>query len=121
MEKITKPTSALFPVTKVPNVATTPPASAFAKIERVVDTFNPNLNKVSNNKRDGKMENCNASVVFIATKMTMRANVIFMSIKILKSTGGIGITNMTMISITPTNTDKSLMAMHFSPYDYAFF
>src|SRR5699024_2665669 len=107
MTNTTKPTNGLLPITNDPNVSTTLPASAFDKVERVVDTFKPNRTKVNNNSKEGKMENCNASCVIMETRMTISANEILHKIRMLSSHPGNGITNMMMINITPSKTDKS--------------
>ena len=55
--KTTKPTKGLPPITNDPNVSTTLPASASARIERVVETFKPNRNSVMTNNNEGNTEN----------------------------------------------------------------
>src|SRR5690625_6983251 len=88
MINTTKPTSGLSPITKLPNVSTTPPASALESMDLVVETFNPNLNNVNSNRREGKIENCKDSCVFMETKMTMSAIDILHKISMLKSHPG---------------------------------
>src|SRR5699024_1537152 len=113
----TKPTNGLLPMTNEPNVSTTPPSSASDKIDLVVDTFNPSRNKVNSNKREGNMENCSASCVFIDTKITISAKEMLHKIRILNSHPGNGITSMIIIKITPNSTDKSRAFIAFdSPY-----
>src|SRR5699024_4014265 len=111
----TKPTSGLSPITNVPNVSTTPPASASDRMDLVVETLRPKRNNVKSNKREGKIENCNASLVFIDTKITIRASVMLHKINILNSHQGNEIINIMMINITPRRTDKSHAFIHFSP------
>src|SRR5690625_353664 len=113
--KTTKPTRGLFPMTKEPKVSTTTPASAFDKIDRVVETFRPKRNKVNNSKREGKIENCRAFCVFIDTKMTSKAKEIFSKIRILNSQPGKGMTSIIIIRITANKTDKSLAFIIFHP------
>src|SRR5699024_520903 len=103
----TKPTSGLFPITKEPNVSTTPPASASESIERVVETFKPKRNNVNSNNNDGKIENCNASCVFIDTKMTISASDMLHNIKTLRSQPGNGMTSIIIMRMTPKSTDRS--------------
>src|SRR5699024_8220898 len=86
--KTTNPTKGLFPITKEPNVSTTPPASAFDKIDLVVETFKPRRNNVNNSSNEGKMENCNASCVFIDTKITSSASEILQRMSTLNSHPG---------------------------------
>src|SRR5690625_8005605 len=90
----TNPTRGLFPITKDPKVSTTPPASAVAKMDLVVDTFKPRRNNVSNNNKDGKMKNCNGSCIFIDTNMTINAKELLHKINKLNSHHGKGITNI---------------------------
>src|SRR5699024_1869442 len=106
--KTTKPTSGLSPITKEPNVSTTPPASALDKMERVVDTLRPKRNKVRSNNKEGKTENCNVSSIFIETRITMSASEILHKISTLSNHPGRGMTNIIIIKITPSKTDKSL-------------
>src|SRR5699024_12799051 len=106
MQNTTKPTREFPPITKEPNGSTTPPASGFDKIEGVVETFKPRLNNVSNNNSEGKIENCNASCVFIDTRTTISANDIFIMIKILNNQPGSGTTSITIIKITAKSTGK---------------
>src|SRR5690625_7724899 len=94
MINTTKPTSGLSPITKLPNVSTTPPASALESMDLVVETFNPNLNNVNSNRREGKIENCKDSCVFMETKMTMSAIDILHKISMLKSHPGNGMTSI---------------------------
>ncbi len=49
-----------------------------------------------------------ASVVFIDTNITIKAREILIKMSILNSHPGNGITNITMIKITPMSTEKSL-------------
>src|SRR5699024_10779599 len=108
IKKTTKPTSGLSPITNEPNVSTTPPASALDKIDLVVETFNPRRNNVSNNNKEGKIENCNGCFVFIETNITMNAREILHKICILNNHPGNGMINIIIIKITANNTDKSL-------------
>src|SRR5690625_1759245 len=108
MINTTNPTSGLLPITNEPNVSTTPPASAFDKIDRVVETFKPRRNNVSNNNKEGNMENCSASWVFMDTKMTRSASEILHKISTLNNHPGKGTTSIIIIKITPKSTDKSL-------------
>ncbi|MNR59933.1 hypothetical protein D3C85_1812990 [compost metagenome] len=57
MIKTTKPTTMLPWATNEPKVLTTLPASPWAKMFLVVDTFNASRNKVVMSRSDGKMEN----------------------------------------------------------------
>lgn|SRR5690625_3123230 len=120
MVKTTNPTRGLFPITKVPKVSTTSPASAFDKIDLVVETFKASRNNVNNNNKEGKIENCKASFVFIETKITTKAKDILIKINMLNNHPGKGITNIMMIRITPNRTDKSLAFMFYSPHDLNF-
>src|SRR5699024_10870813 len=97
----------LFPITKEPKVSTTPPASALDKIDLVVDTFNPKRNNVNSNNSEGNIENCNASCVFMETRMTSKASEILSKMSTLNNHPGSGMINMIIIRITPNNTDKS--------------
>src|SRR5699024_12461868 len=106
MAKTTQQTSGLLLITNEPNVSTTPPASAFDKIGRVVDTLRPNLNRVNNKRRDVNIENWNASCVFIETRMTISAKEILQSIRKLSNNTGNGMTNIMKTKITPKRTDK---------------
>src|SRR5699024_6221746 len=92
------------------------PASPFPKIERVVETFSPKRNNVTNKSNVGKTENCNGSCVFMATKIIIRAREILTKINTSNTGGGNGIMSIVTIKITPTNTDKSLAPTNFSPY-----
>src|SRR5690625_5739518 len=108
MIKTTNTTSVLSPITYEPNVSTTPPASALAKIDLVVETFNPRRNNVSNNSKEGNIENCNASWVFIDTKMTINAREILHKMSILNNHPGNGMINITIIKINTNNNKKTL-------------
>src|SRR5690625_2358166 len=108
MIKTTNTTSVLSPITYEPNVSTTPPASALAKIDLVVETINPRRNNVSNNSKEGNIKNCNASWVFIDTKMTINAREILHKMSMLNNHPGKGMINITIIKITANNTDNSL-------------
>src|SRR5699024_9849233 len=121
MAKTTKPTSGLLPITNEPNVSTTPPASALDNIDRVVDTFRPSLNNVSNKRREGNIENCSGSCVFMETRITTSASDILHNIRMLKSQPGNGITSMMMIKITPKSTDKLRSFIGFFPPCLNFF
>src|SRR5699024_9629933 len=103
----TNPTRGLFPITKDPKVSTTPPASAVAKMDLVVDTVKPRRNNVSNNNKDEQMENFNCSCIFIDNNMTINAKEILHKISTLNSHPGNGMTNIIIIKITPNKTDKS--------------
>src|SRR5690625_3145232 len=111
----TKPTSGLFPITNEPNVSTTTPASAFDKIDRVIETLSTRRNNVKSSKSDGKIENCNACCVFIDTSMTIKASEIFINMRILSNHPGSGITSIIIIKITAKSTDKSLAFIHSIP------
>src|SRR5699024_11820143 len=100
----TNPTRGLFPITKDPKVSTTPPASAVAKMDLVVDTFKPRRNNVSNNNKDGKMENCNGSCIFIDTNMTINDKEILHKINTHKNHPLIGMKNIILINITTNKT-----------------
>ena len=115
MIKTTKPTSGLLPMTKEPNVSTTPPASAFAKIDLVVETLIPRRNNVNNSNNEGNIENCNGSCVFIDTKMTKNANEKLIKIRTLNNHPGNGIINMMMMKMTPNKTAISLNFIRKSP------
>src|SRR5699024_5308780 len=121
MAKTTKPTSGLLPITNEPNVSTTTPASAFDQIDRHVDTLRTNLNRVNNKRRDGNIENCNASCVFIETRMTISAKEILQSIRKLSNHPGNGMTSIMMIKITPKRTDKSRAFIALPLYVQIFF
>src|SRR5699024_8463069 len=108
IRKTTKPTRGLSPITNEPNVSTTPPASALDNIDLVVETFNPRRNNVSNNNKEGKIENCNGSFVFIETKMTMSVREMLHKIRMLNNHAGNGMSNIIIIKITANKTDKSL-------------
>src|SRR5699024_8326370 len=95
----TKPTSGISPITNVQNVSTTPHASASYRMDLVVETLRHKRNNVKSNKREGKIENCNASWVYIDTKITINASVMLHKINILNSHPGNGIINIMMINI----------------------
>jgi hypothetical protein len=114
MIKTTNPTRIFPPVTKVPKVSTTLPASPSAKIARVVETFNPKRNKVNNKINDGKIENCNGSFIFIDVRMTNNAREILIIIKKLNNQPGNGMISIATIKMTLSNTDKSLADMFVS-------
>src|SRR5690625_2090458 len=101
MINTTNPTNGLFPITKETDVSTTPPASAFDNIDLVVETFNPRRNNVNSNNKEGNIENCKASCVFIDTKITSNAREILQRMSTLNSHPGNGTTNIIMIKITP--------------------
>src|SRR5699024_10722560 len=61
MIKTTKPTNGLSSITKEPNESTTTHAYTLDKNNLVVKTFKQRRNKVSNNNKEGKIENCNVS------------------------------------------------------------
>src|SRR5699024_8753900 len=108
IRKTIKPTRGLSPITNEPNVSTTPPASALEIIDVDVERFNTRRNNVSNNNKEGKIENCNRSFVFIETKMTMSAREILHKIRLLNNHPGNGMINIIIIKITANKTDKSL-------------
>ncbi|MOA40186.1 hypothetical protein D3C78_1620360 [compost metagenome] len=56
MEKITKPTTRLSPITKSPNDAMISPASAWLRISRLVLIDSARRNKVVNSSSAGNVE-----------------------------------------------------------------
>src|SRR5699024_8914428 len=103
----TNPTIGLSPITKLPNVSTTPPASASDRIDLVVVTLKPRRTNVKSNKREGKIENRNGSWVFIETTITINTDDLLHKLCMLTSQPGKGMTSIMIIKITPKTTDKS--------------
>src|SRR6478609_11957522 len=112
--KTTKPTNGLPPITKWPNVSTTPPASPVPKIERVVDTFKPNRNSVRTSSKDGNTDSSKGSFIFMETSSTSSASGMLIMIKILNNHDGNVIISMTIMTTSPTTTGSSLADINFS-------
>jgi len=115
IKKTTNPTTIFPPITKVPKVCTTPPASPVDKMDLVVDTLSPRRNRVVNNKREGKIENSRASLIFIVNNKMSSANVILSNMRILNNQVGNGIINIAIMRITPITTIKSFLAISSAP------
>jgi len=108
MMNTTRPTRIFPPTTNVPKVSTTSPASPLLRIDLVVETFRPNRKSVNNNNREGNIENCNGSFIFIEVRSTRSASEIFTMINKLNNQDGNGMISMATINMTLASTDKSL-------------
>ena len=62
----------------------------------------------------GKIENCNASCIFIEVSKTIKANVILMIIRKLRSHGGNGMTSIATIIMT-TASSPYISILHVIP------
>ena len=73
-----------------------------------MDTFNARRKSVVTNSRDGKIENCSGSFVFIATRMIVRASEMLIKMRKSSNHGGSGMIIIMTIKMMPTSTDKSV-------------
>ncbi|TWL69953.1 hypothetical protein CHCC14568_1346 [Bacillus licheniformis] len=83
------------------------------RIERVVDTFSPRRNSVKRSSKEGKIENCSGSCMFIVVRSTINAREILTIIKMLNIHVGKGMISIATMRTTPDKIDKSLADMLF--------
>lgn len=109
----------LLPMTKLPNASITLPASAFPSINLVEEIFRDNLNNVVINSKEGNMENCRGSLIYIDIIKIIRDKDIFIvSNKSIKKVGIGTIINNTiaitaMATIISPNLNKAVSSYLF--------
>ena len=101
MRKISTPTTILPWVIMLPKEAMTLPAKPpFVKISRVEDTLSPRRNNVVMSSREGKMENCNASEMFMVMSRIIMEMEMLTMIRTSSSAGGSGMIKNSTITTT---------------------
>src|SRR3990172_4212738 len=86
-------------MTKFPNASITAPASACARMERVVEMFNARRYTVVSMMSDGKTENLSGSVVYMVISRTRKDTVRLNIINMERSMFGRGMIIMAMVTI----------------------
>src|SRR5579883_1001105 len=106
---ITRPMTMLPPTTNWPKDCMTSPAKPCIRIRRVAATLMPRRNSVSTSSNDGKTENCNGSVMYMATSKTVTVAATLRVISTSSMNGGKGMIIMLRMAMTMPAIRASLL------------
>jgi len=100
IKKTMNPTTTLSCITNVPKALTTSPGLPSARISLVDDIFSESRNTVVINSNEGKMENCNASLVYTVFNRIITDSEILSANNISSNVGGTGIIMIKTMAIS---------------------